>query len=305
MEAHFLVTGGAGFIGGHLAERLVKEGCRVRVLDNLSTGRLSNLDGIRSEIEFVEGDVRDMETCRAACDGMTGVLHQAALPSVPRSITDPLSTNAVNITGTLNMLEAAREAGITKFIFASSSSVYGDTPELPKVETMAENPRSPYAASKLAGEKYCLAYNVCHGMLTVCLRYFNVFGPRQDPDSPYAAVIPRFITALREGRPPIIYGDGLQTRDFTFVADVVQANLQALWSESVKTEVFNIGGGRRQSILDLARLLIRLTGSPQDPAFTEARAGDVRDSQADIEKAARLLGYRPTFDLESGLGEMI
>ncbi len=297
----YLVTGGAGFIGSHLATRLVREGYRVRVLDSLATGRLSNLEEIRSQIDFIQGDIRDQGVCRAACQEAAVVFHQAALPSVSRSIEDPLATTEVNVCGTLNMLEAARLSGVKRFVFASSSSVYGDTPVLPKVESMPETPRSPYAASKLSGEKYCMAYYECHKLPTVCLRYFNVYGPRQDPQSPYAAVIPRFVAAARGGNPPLVYGDGRQTRDFTFVEDVIQANLLAAWSPDGAGDYFNIGGGRRYSLLNLLEAIERLSRTKLAPVFEAARPGDVRDSQAGIQKARRTLGYKPEYDLEMGL----
>ncbi len=299
-----LVTGGAGFIGSHLVERLVRDGYRVRVLDDLSTGSLDNLARVRSQIEFIEGDIRSRDACRAACRDVAVVFHQGALPSVQRSLEDPYTTHEVNVTGTLCLLEAARQAKVRRFVFASSSSVYGDTPLLPKVESMHETPKSPYAASKLAAEKYCMAY-ACHGLPAISLRYFNVYGPRQNPNSPYAAVIPSFVDALRKGKPPVIYGDGRQTRDFTYVDDVVQANLLAAWSPDGAGDYFNIGGAMRYSILQLAGILMKLTGSEQKIVFQEPRAGDVRDSQAGIQKARRILGFRPEFELEAGLARVI
>jgi nucleoside-diphosphate-sugar epimerase len=301
----YLVTGGAGFIGSHLVARLVAEGYRVRVLDDLSTGKKANLKGLSAEIEFVEGDVRKPAICRKACRGVAVVFHQAALPSVTRSLEDPFTTNEVNVGGTVNMLEAARLEGVRRFVFASSSSVYGDTPVLPKVESMHETPKSPYAASKLAGEKYCMAFTACHGLATVALRYFNVFGPRQDPDSPYAAVIPLFARALAEGRSPVIFGDGRQTRDFTFVEDVVQGNLLAAWSTDGAGEAFNIGAGNRHSLRALFEILARLTGSKLKPVYRDPRPGDVRDSQAGIAKARRILGFKPEFDLETGIRRVV
>lgn len=301
----YVVTGGAGFIGSHLVEKLVRDGFKVRVLDNLSTGKKTNLLPVMSDIELVEGDIRDIDTCLEVCRGAAVVLHQAALPSVPRSIEDPHTTTQVNVLGTLNMLDAARREKVKKFVFASSSSVYGDTPVLPKVESMHEFPKSPYAASKLAGEKYCATYAACYGLPTVSLRYFNVFGTRQDPNSPYSAVIPRFLDALRQNKPPTIYGNGKQTRDFTFVNDVVQANLLAAWSTEGAGDYFNIGGGGRYSIMYLAETLIGLTGSDQKPVLADPRPGDVRDSQAGIRKARRILGYKPEYDLESGLEEIL
>jgi nucleoside-diphosphate-sugar epimerase len=254
----YVVTGGGGFIGSHLVDRLVLEGYRVRVLDDFSTGRRENLAGV-GDIDLVEGDIRDRSTCRDVCRGASVVLHLAARTSVKGSLEDPFLTNDVNVGGTLNMLDAAREAGVRRFIFASSSAVYGDSPVLPKVESMHETPMSPYGASKLAGEKYCLAWSSSRNLPTVSLRYFNVFGPRQDPHSPYAAVIPRFIDTLRKGKAPVIHGDGNQTRDFTFVDDVVQATLLAAWSPDAAGDYFNIGGGRRYSVRQVTETLIRLT----------------------------------------------
>ncbi len=239
----YLVTGGAGFIGSNIVERLVRQGERVRVLDNLSTGKRENLVSWLDRLELIEGDIRDVETVHGAMAGVDYVLHQAALPSVPRSVADPLASHQVNATGTLNVLPAARDAGVKRLVYASSSSVYGDSPTLPKQEEMPTNPISPYAVSKLAGENYCRVFFRVYGLETVCLRYFNVFGPRQDPTSQYAAVIPRFITAMLDGRRPVIYGDGRQSRDFTYIENVVEANLLACQAKDVAGEVLNIACG--------------------------------------------------------------
>ena len=297
----YLVTGGAGFIGSHIVDALLSGGHRVRVLDNFSTGRRENLAHVMDKIELIEGDVRDRIAARYAVEGMEYVLHQAALPSVPRSIKDPLTSHEVNATGTLNILIAARGSGVKRLVYASSSSVYGDTPELPKREDMTPRPKSPYAASKLAGEQYCQALWNSYGLETVCLRYFNVFGPRQDPDSPYAAVVPLFISALLNGGKPRIYGDGQQTRDFTFVANVVQANLLAATAPRAAGAICNIACQKRTSLLSLLTMLGELTGKEPDVLFEAERPGDVRDSLARISLARDLLGYRPQADLREGL----
>jgi len=248
MSELYLVTGGAGFIGSHLVEELVKQGQRVRVIDNLSTGKKENIKPFLGEIEFVEGDIRDLELVRAAMDGVEYVLHQAAVPSVPRSVKDPLTSNSVNVEGTLNILVAARDADVKRVVYASSSSVYGDTPVLPKHEDMKQEPRSPYAVSKLTGELYCQVFYYVYGLETVVLRYFNVFGPQQDPKSQYAAVVPKFITALLHGESPTIFGDGEQSRDFTYIENVVAANLLATKAPDVAGEVFNIAYGERITV---------------------------------------------------------
>ncbi len=302
-----LVTGGAGFIGSHIAERLLSDGRRVRVLDNYATGSRSNTDLLRrlggDRCEIVEGDIRDAATVEGAMRGITHVAHLAALASVQRSVEAPLPSNEVNITGTLLLLEAARKAGVARFVFAGSSSVYGDQPELPKRETMAPRPRSPYALGKLAGETYCTLFRDLYGMATVTLRYFNVFGPRQNPDSQYAAVIPLFARALLRGESPHVHGDGGQTRDFTYIENVVEANLLAFQAEesAVAGRIFNIACGDRTSLLDLLGILTGLTGWTGRPVFDPARPGDVRDSQAAIDEAERRLGFRPQVDLAEGL----
>jgi len=301
--ALYLVTGGAGFIGSHLAEALLGQGDRVRILDNFSTGRWENLDAFRNSpwLEVVEADLRDGDAVRGAVEGVAVVFHQGALPSVPRSVKDPATSHAVNATGTLNVLIASREAGVKRVVYASSSSVYGNTRRLPKHETIRPQPLSPYAASKLAGENYCLAFWNTWGLETVSLRYFNVFGPRQRPDSPYAAVIPKFISALMDGRQPLIYGDGRQSRDFTYVANVVQANLRAARAPAAAGKVFNVACGEAHSLLELLSYLAGIVGASVTPVHEPPRAGDVRDSLADIGRAKRLLGYLPGVSFEQGL----
>ncbi len=296
-----LVTGGAGFIGSHLVEALVERGRTVRVLDDFSTGRPANLDAVRDRVEVIDGDITDLETVRRAMHGVKVVFHQAALASVPRSVANPLATHRACADGTLHVLVAARDAGVQRVVYAASSSAYGNSARLPKRETDPTAPLSPYAAAKLAGENYCAAFSEVYGLETVRLRYFNVFGPRQSPDSPYAAVIPRFIAALTAGRSPVIHGDGRQSRDFTFVADVVQANLRAASAANVSGRVYNVACGRRTSLLELIEHLNRLLGTAIAPTYTAPRAGDVRDSQADVERARTELGYRPTTDVATGL----
>ncbi|KAF5048686.1 UDP-N-acetylglucosamine 4-epimerase [anaerobic digester metagenome] len=295
-----VVTGGAGFIGSNLAEELLNR-YEVTVLDDLATGRASNLEGLN--VEFVQGSILDAELLAKAFRGARYVFHEAALPSVQRSVEDPARSNHVNIDGTLNVLIAARDAGVQKLVFASSSSVYGDTPTLPKVETMTPSPMSPYAVTKLTAEHYCRVFESLYGLRTVALRYFNVFGPRQDPKSQYAAVIPNFITRVLAGEPPVINGDGRQTRDFTFVRDVVQANIRA--AESDATGIFNIACQKRIDLLALADTIMDLVGTRIEPVFNEPRAGDVRDSLADITLARSAFGYAPAFTLEQGLSETI
>jgi len=297
----YLVTGGAGFIGSHVVERLVALGYRVRVLDDLSEGRRENLAAVWDRIEFIEGDLRDPEIVRRAVRDVDYVLHQAALRSVPRSVEDPMTTTAVNVLGTVNLLQAAREAGVRRVVFASSSSVYGETSELPLRESQPPRPISPYAVSKLAGEQYCAVFTKLYGMETVSLRYFNVFGPRQDPRSEYAAVIPRFILAALRGEPLEIHGDGLQSRDFTYVENVVEANLRAATQPGIAGEVFNIGCGRRYSVLDVKAHLERILGRSLPARHTPPRKGDVRHTQADMSKAEAALGYRPLISFEEGL----
>ncbi|HIE53210.1 MAG TPA: SDR family oxidoreductase, partial [Armatimonadetes bacterium] len=297
----YLVTGGAGFIGSHLVEELVRRGEQVRVVDNLSTGRAENLAPWREDIEFLEGDLSDPAVAQRAVEGVDYVLHQAALPSVPRSVEDPRASHEANVTGTLNLLLAARDAGVKRVVYAGSSSAYGDTPTLPKHEAMPPAPLSPYAASKLAGEYYCRVFHKVYGLETVVLRYFNIFGPRQDPTSQYAAVIPKFITALLRGDLPTIYGDGEQSRDFTYVRNVVEANLLACTAPAAVGEVINVATGTRFTINELFARLRELCGCEVEPLYAPPRPGDVRHSQADIGKAERLLGYRPVVSFREGL----
>ncbi len=305
----YLVTGGAGFIGSHIVEALVRRGESVVVLDDFSTGRRQNLEAAlrprasgAPEPDVIEGDIRDKSAVRRALRGVTHVLHQAALPSVQRSVEDPISSHEVNASGTLHLLVASREAGVKRFVYASSSSAYGDSPVLPKVETMTPAPLSPYAVSKLAGEQYCRVFHGLYGLETVALRYFNVFGPRQDPTSQYAAVVPNFVTAVLAGRAPTIYGDGLQSRDFTFIDNAVDANLKACDSPaSASGRAYNIACGTAATLLDLLRILERLTVSPIRAVHEQPRPGDVRHSLAAIDEARLHLGYEPKVDIEDGL----
>lgn len=296
-----LVTGGAGFIGSHLVDALVARGHPVRVFDNFSTGSEENLAHHGDDIEVVRGDVGDLDVVRAAMTGVERVFHQAALASVPRSIRDPLATHHACATGTLHVLMAAREAGVRRMVYAASSSAYGNGVRLPKCESDPTAPLSPYAVAKLTGEMYCQAFTEVHGLETVRLRYFNVFGPLQSPDSPYAAVIPRFMEAMLAGRSPLIHGDGQQSRDFTFVADVVQANLLAAEVPGVAGRLYNVAGGRRTSLLDLVRLINELRGTSIEAVHVAPRPGDVRHSQADITRARAELGYEPRYSLAEGL----
>jgi UDP-glucose 4-epimerase len=296
-----LVTGGAGFIGSHLAARLLREGHGVRVLDNFSTGDRRNLENLLDDIELVEGDIQSSERVNSAVRDCDVLFHQAALPSVPRSVQDPLASNGSNVVGTLNVLLAARDNGIRRVVFASSSSVYGANPVLPKREDMVTLPLSPYAVGKLAGEGYCRSFSEVYGLETVALRYFNVFGPGQDPASQYAAVIPRFITAVKAGRPVVIFGDGEQSRDFTFVSNAVDANLLAAEAQGVAGRVFNVACGQRSTLNNLIDELRHLTGEAFVPRHEPSRAGDVRDSLADLSLAHRELGYVPLVDFREGL----
>ncbi len=300
-----LITGGAGFIGSHLAERLLLDGVEVRVLDDLSSGREENLAGFRDQLEFLEGDLRDRDLLAKALDGVEVVFHEAAVPSVPRSVAEPERTNDVNVTGTLGLLESARSAGVRRLVFAASSAAYGNTPTLPKVETMPPLPLSPYALQKFAGETYCALYSRLYGMETVALRYFNVYGPRQNPESEYAAVIPKFVTACLEGRSAEIYGDGEQTRDFTFVGDVVRANLLAAESTDAIGTVVNVAGGGRISLNQLLESVQGACGSSKEAIYHPARAGDVRDSQADLTRARKTLGFEPATSMEEGLQQTV
>jgi UDP-glucose 4-epimerase len=301
----FLVTGGAGFIGSHIAEALVRRGDSVRVLDNLSTGFLSNLDAIRDRVEFVEGDLVDGPLVAEVVEGVDGIFHQAALASVPRSVEAPLDTNAACVTGTVTLLDAARRAGVRRLVYASSSSVYGDQPTSPKRETDRPAPISPYGAAKLAAEYYCQAFTATYGFETVAIRYFNVFGPRQDPGSPYSAVIPLFITAMLSGKRPTVYGDGRQSRDFTFVANVVHANLLAADAPDAAGRVFNAANGRSIDLVELLDALNETLGTDVKPVHEPPRAGDIRESLADITQAREVLGYEPQVDFHAGLRRSI
>jgi len=298
--ASYLVTGGAGFIGSHLTEELVRRGHTVRVADNLITGKRRNLEHITG-VEFLEGDLADLAFAQRAVAGMDFVLHQAAIPSVPRSVKDPLASNRANNDGTLNVLVSARDAGVKRLVFAGSSSEYGDTPTLPKRENMPSSPLSPYALQKVVGTTYCQMFYRLYGFEAVSIRYFNVFGPRQDPGSAYSGVISVFATALSEGRQPTIYGDGEQTRDFTYVANVVDGVLRACEAPKAPGEAINVACGTRISLNELLSVMNRLVGTRIEAIYKEGRAGDVRDSQADIAKAKELLGYEPLVGLEEGL----
>lgn len=296
-----LVTGGAGFIGSHLVQALLDQGNHVRVLDNFSTGDRANLAAVAADIDLFEGDIRDWASVAGAMDGVELVFHQAALPSVPRSIADPITSHAACATGTLNVLEAARAAGVRRVVYAASSSAYGNSERLPKREADPTNPLSPYAVAKLAGEHYCKAFHEVYGLETVRLRYFNVYGPRQSPDSPYAAVIPRFLEAMLAGRRPTVFGDGTQSRDFTFVEDAVQANLRAAEAAGVSGNVYNVACGERTSLLELIDQMNALLGTSIEPVLQPSRKGDVQHSQADIERARKDLGYVPRVLVPEGV----
>jgi UDP-glucose 4-epimerase len=304
-ELH-LVTGGAGFIGSNLARALLEEGVGVRVLDDFSTGRKENLEGVESDLEIVQGDVRDPDAVRDAVAGVSVVYHQAAIPSVVRSIHDPTTSHLVNAGGTLNLLIAARESGVRRFVYASSSSAYGQTEVLPITEDTPPNPMSPYAVAKLAGEHYGRAFFAAYGLPTVALRYFNVFGPRQDPSSEYSALIPRFAASILSGQAPTIFGDGEQSRDFTFIADVVQANRRAADAEGAPGQWFNVGQGGRTTVNELLAMFHRIEpGEHPEAIHGPARIGEARHSQADISKARAVLGYEPKVTLEDGLGQTL
>jgi UDP-glucose 4-epimerase len=300
-----LITGGGGFIGSHLVDYMLGRGYAVRVLDNFSTGRRDNVRHVLADIELIEGDLRDPDTVRRAVQGVEVVFHHGALPSVPRSVNDPRTTNAVNIEGTLNVLLAARDAYVRRVVVASSSSVYGDTPTLPKVETMAPQPRSPYAVSKLATEQYACAFAPLYGLETVALRYFNVFGPRQDPTSQYSGVIALFCRAALSGEPYTLQGDGLQSRDFTYVENVVRANMLAAQAPDVAGQVFNIACGIQVTLLELITTLNSLVGREIPIEYHPARSGDVRHSLADSTKAQQLLGFAPSVDFAEGLARTL
>jgi len=299
--AHYLVTGGAGFIGSHLVEELVRRGERVRVVDNLVTGHRENLAAVAGRVEFIEGDLAEADVANAAAAGMDYVLHQAAIPSVPRSVAEPVFCHRANVEATLNLLVAARDAGVRRLVFAGSSSVYGNTAVLPTREDMPLDPLTPYALQKLIGEQYAALFTSLYGLETVTTRYFNVFGPRQDPSSPYSGVISLFIRSLIDGRPPTIFGDGGQTRDFTYVANVVDGVLKACHAPGVSGRVINVATGGRVSLNELFESLRSLTGASVAPRFGPPRTGDIRDSQADIERARTLLGYAPTIAFDEGL----
>jgi len=291
--AKYLVTGGAGFIGSNIVKELLSRKEEVRVLDNYSTGKRENLFPLKDapNLEIIEGDLRSFHIVRDAVKGVDYVLHQGALPSVPRSVKDPITSNDVNINGTLNILEASKEFGVKRVVFASSSSVYGNSEVMPKIETMPVSPMSPYAVTKYAAERYCQVFYQLYGLETVCLRYFNVFGPNQDPSSQYSAVIPKFIKLIKEGKRPVIYGDGTQSRDFTFVTNNVEANILACTTENVAGEVFNIACGERYSLIDLVDNINLLLGTNIQPIFEDTRPGDVKHSLAGIEKAITLLKF--------------
>jgi len=296
-----LVTGGAGFIGSHIVRALVDRGDRVRVIDDFSSGKRDNLTEVMSDIELVEGDIRDADVTMNAAQGVEAVFHLAAVPSVPRSIKEPRLTHQVNVDGAFNVLLAARDAGVSRFIFSSSSSIYGDTETLPKIEDMTPKPKSPYALQKLIGEQYCRIFSETYGMSTICLRYFNIFGPRQDPESEYAAVIPKFITSMINDRPPTIYGDGTQTRDFTYVSNAVSANLLAADKDSFNGEIVNISTGIQLDLNNLAKKVGEIVNREYDPIYEESRPGDVKHSLGAIKKAKSLLGYRVITPLDQGL----
>jgi len=302
--ANYLVTGGAGFIGSHLVEELVRRGERVRVVDSLITGRRQNIAHVPA-VEFIEGDLADPDVAQHAVKDMDYVLHQAAIPSVPRSVQDPITSNRANIDASLNVLVAARDARVKRVVYAGSSSAYGNTPTLPKIETMPTAPLSPYALQKLVAEQYCQMFTSLYGLETVTTRYFNVFGPRQDPSSPYSGVISLFISALCDGRQPTIYGDGEHTRDFTYVANVVDGVLRACTATGASGEVVNVATGGRISLNTLFKTIQQLLRTNVEPIYADARAGDVKDSQADISKARRILGYEPSVSFEDGLQKTV
>jgi nucleoside-diphosphate-sugar epimerase len=303
----YLVTGGAGFIGSNIVKELLQKEQKVRVLDNFATGKRENLFEFKSnpDFELIEGDLRSFHVVRTAVKDMDYILHQGALPSVPRSIHDPLTTNDVNILGTLNILEAAKEFGVKRVVYASSSSIYGDNKTLPKTEDMPINPLSPYALSKYTGEHYCRIFTRIYGLETVCLRYFNVFGPNQDPTSQYSAVIPKFIRLVSEGKRPIIYGDGAQSRDFTYVSNIVAANLLACTVKGIGGELFNIACGERYTLLHLVDTLNRILDTKIEPVFEAERPGDVKHSLANISRAKEKLGFHVDTHFEQGLSKLV
>ncbi len=304
--SRYLITGGAGFIGSNIAIELLRQKQEVVLLDNMITGRKENILEISDKAEFIEGDIRDINIVKKACENVDYVLHQAALPSVQKSIENPVLTNDININGTLNVLEAARDAKVKRVVYAASSSAYGDTVTLPKIEDMKINPISPYAVSKVVGELYCRVYSQVFGLDTVSIRYFNVFGPRQDPKSHYAAVIPKFIKAVLNDKNPIIYGDGEQTRDFTYIKNVVNANILAARTERpLNGEVINVACGKRIDLNQLVEKLNSIIGKNIEPVYEDERAGDIKHSLADISKAKRLINYSPIYDIDEGLKETV
>lgn len=301
----FLVTGGAGFIGSNICRKLLSQGCFVRVVDNLLTGKKSNLAGIIYKLEFIEADIGVEKIARNAVKDIDFCLHQAALPSVPRSVDDPAATHRHCLDATFTLLLAARDAGIKRFVYASSSSAYGDTPTLPKVETMSPQPLSPYAVAKLAGEYYCSVFYNVFGLQTISLRYFNVFGPHQDPTSQYAAAIPAFVTAILKDKPPTVFGDGLQSRDFTYVDNVVEANILAARAKHTKGEVINIACGKAVTVNEIIEVINNLLGKDVKPIYTDPRPGDVKHSLADISLAKKLIGFAPKVSFRQGLEKAI
>lgn len=303
--ANYLVTGGGGFIGSHLVERLVKEGGTVRVLDNFSTGKRANLAPFASHIEILEGDIRKPEDCARACRDIDFIYHEAAVPSVPKSVADPRTSHEANVDGTFNLLMAARDAKCRRVIYAASSSAYGDLPDLPKRETACPSPLSPYAVNKLVGEHYLRAFYRCYGLQTVSLRYFNVFGPRQDPKSQYAAAIPAFVSAILKDEPPTVYGDGEQSRDFTYIDNVVHANWLAAQVPKTEGQVLNIACGDRVTVNQIIAQINRLLGRSVKPNYVETRPGDVKHSLADIALAGKVLGYKPVVAFDEGLRRAI
>lgn len=301
----FLVTGGAGFIGSHLVERLVRDGRRVRVLDNFITGKRENLAPFSDRIELVEGDLADPAVCQRACQGVRAILHEAALPSVPKSVADPVASHRSNIQGTFNLLVAAKDANVQRFVYAGSSSAYGESETLPKVESMPSSPLSPYAVQKLTGEFYCTVFARCYGLQTLTIRYFNVFGPRQDPNSQYAAAIPAFITAILENRSPTVYGDGEQTRDFTYIDNIVEANLLAVNAKQTRGEVINVACGESISINAIISEINAALGKNVRPNYVPVRPGDIKHSWADIALASRIIGFKPVVSFRDGLKKAI
>lgn len=301
----FLVTGGAGFIGSHLVERLVQEGKTVRVLDNFATGKRANLAPFAGRIDLIEGDIAEPVACARACRGVEVVLHEAALPSVPKSVSDPVATHRTNIDGTFNVLVAARDAGVRRLVYAASSSAYGETETLPKHEAILPQPLSPYAVQKLTGEYYCSVFARCYGLQTLSIRYFNVFGPRQDPTSQYAAAIPAFVTAILRGEPPTVYGDGEQTRDFTYIENVIQANLLAARAAETHGEIVNVACGEHITVNDIIMKINQILGKNVSPNYVPPRPGDIKDSWADIQLATKVIGFRPTVAFDEGLRRTI